>query len=63
MDAAFFGGQAAGGHTKASPRPRWPLFAVPAWRELESACGVSILSDAESAFQGLSGVAGGGGGL
>ena len=28
---------------KASSRPRQPLFAAPAWRELESACGVSIL--------------------
>ena len=31
---------------KASPRPRQPLFAVPALRELESACRVSILWDA-----------------
>ena len=38
-----FGGQTAGGHPKASPRPRQPLFAVPALRELESACRVSLL--------------------
>ena len=33
-----FGGQAAGGHPKAFPWPKKPLFAVPALRELESAC-------------------------
>ena len=38
-----FGGQTASGHPKAFPRPRQPLFAVPALRELESACRVSIL--------------------
>ena len=38
-----FGGQTAGGHAKASPRPRQPLFAVLAWRELESACRASLL--------------------
>ena len=38
-----FGEQAAGGHPKASPRPKQPLFGVPALRELESACRVSIL--------------------
>ena len=38
-----FGGQTAGGHPKAFPRPKKPLFAVPALRELESACRVSIL--------------------
>ena len=37
------GGQTAGGHPKAFPRPRQPLSAVPALRELESACRVSIL--------------------
>ena len=41
-----FGGQTAGRHPKASPRPRQPLFAVSALRELESACRVSILWDA-----------------
>ena len=40
------GGQTAGGHPKAPPRPRQPPFAVPAMRELESACRVSILWDA-----------------
>ena len=38
-----FGGQTAGGHPKVFPRPRRPLFAAPALRELESACRVSIL--------------------
>ena len=38
-----FGGQTAGGHPKAFPWPKKPLFAVPALRELESACRVSIL--------------------
>ena len=38
-----FGGQIAGGHPKAFPWPKKPLFAVPALRELESACTVSIL--------------------
>ena len=38
-----FDGQTAGGHPKAFPRPNQPLFAVPALRELESACRVSIL--------------------
>ena len=42
-DCGTPGGQTAGGHPKASPRPRQPPFAVPALRELESACGVSIL--------------------
>ena len=37
------GGQTAGGHPKAFPRPRQPLFAVPALRELDSACRFSIL--------------------
>ena len=37
-----FGGT-AGGHPKACPRPRQPLFAVPSLRELESARRVSIL--------------------
>ena len=41
-----FGGQTAGGHPKAFPWPQKPLFAVPALRELESACRVSILRDA-----------------
>ena len=36
------GGQTARGHRKAFPRPRKPLLAVPASRELESACRVSI---------------------
>ena len=30
-----FGGQTAGGHPQAFPRPRQPLFAVPALRELK----------------------------
>ena len=38
-----FGGQTAGGHPKASPRRRQPLFAVLALRELESACRVCTL--------------------
>ena len=38
-----FGGQTAGGHPKAFPWPKKPLFAVPALRELESACRLSIL--------------------
>ena len=38
-----FGRQTAGGPPKASPRPRQPLFAAPALRELERACRVSIL--------------------
>ena len=53
-----FGGQTAGGHPDASPWPRWPLFAVPAWRELESACRLSCLAFCETQsllFQGLSG--------
>ena len=33
-------------HLNASPRPRQPLFEVPALRELESACRVGILWDA-----------------
>ena len=37
-----FGGQTAGGHPKAFSQLRQPLFAVPALRELESACRVSI---------------------
>ena len=37
------GGQAAGGDSNAFPRLKQPLFAVPALRELESACRVSIL--------------------
>ena len=37
------GGQTAGGHPKAFPRPRQPVFAVPALREIEGACRVSIL--------------------
>ena len=40
------GGQAAGGDSKASPRLKQPLSAVPALRDLESACRVSILCDA-----------------
>ena len=36
------GGQTAGGDPKAS-RLKQPLFAVPALRELESACRVSVL--------------------
>ena len=40
------GGQAAGGHPKAFPRPRQTPFAVPAFRELEIACRVSISWDA-----------------
>ena len=36
------GGQTAGGHPKACPRPRQPVLAVSALRELESACKVSI---------------------
>ena len=59
-----FGGQTAGGHPKAFPRPRQPLFAVPALRELKSACSVSILLDAVTvppAFHGvLRGSPGGG---
>ena len=43
MAAAVLVGQTARGHPKAFPRPRQPLFAVPALRELESACGVGIL--------------------
>ena len=43
MDAAVLGEQAAGGDPKAFPRPKQPLFAVPALRHLESACRVSIL--------------------
>ena len=43
MDAAIFGGRTAEGHAQAFPRPRQPLFAVPAVRGLESACRVSIL--------------------
>ena len=31
-----FGGQTAGGHPKAFPRPRQPLIALPALRELKS---------------------------
>ena len=43
MDAAVLGDRLpAGGPRKAFPRPRQPLFAVPALRELESACRVSI---------------------
>ena len=41
-----FGGQTAGGHSKAFPSPKKPLFAVPALRELKSACRLSILWDA-----------------
>ena len=37
------GGQTAGGDPEAFPRLEQPLFAVPALRELESACRVSIL--------------------
>ena len=40
-----FWGQTAEGDPKAFPRPRNPLFAVPALRELASACRVSILCD------------------
>ena len=52
------GGQTAGEHQKAFPRPRQPFFAVPALRELEGACRVSILCDAvtvhpQSAFHGV----------
>ena len=36
------GGQTAGGDPEALPRLKQPLFAVPALRELESACRVSI---------------------
>ena len=36
------GGQSARGHPKAFPRLGLPLFAVPALRELESACRVSV---------------------
>ena len=39
------GGQAARGHPKACPRPRLPLSAVPALKELKSACRVSIFHD------------------
>ena len=39
------GEQTAGGHPKASPRPRQPHFAGPALRELESACRLSIFWD------------------
>ena len=45
MDVTVVGGQTAGGHPKASPRSRHPLFAVPALRELESAGSVSPLWD------------------
>ena len=38
-----FGGQTAGGDPKAFPRLKQPLFAVPALRELASACRGSIL--------------------
>ena len=41
-----FGGQIAGGDPKAFSRLQQPLFAVPALRELESACRVSIVWDA-----------------
>ena len=58
MDAAF-GGQTAGGHPRAFPRPRQPLFAVPDWRELESSCRVSIFQMKsqypQAAFQGIAG--------
>ena len=51
-------GQTAGGGSKAFPRLKQPLFAVPALRELESACRVSLcemLSQyPQSAFQGFS---------
>ena len=36
-----FGGQPAGGHPKTFPRPRHALCAVPALKDLESACRVS----------------------
>ena len=51
MDAAV-GGQTAGGPPKASPRRMQPLFAVPALRELESACRVSILPVPTVCFSG-----------
>ena len=44
-----FGGQTAGGHPKAFPRPGQPLLPVPAVRELESACRVSVLRCCHSA--------------
>ena len=47
------GGQTAGGYPKASPRVRQPLLTVPALRELESACRVSILWDACRSTHGL----------
>ena len=40
-----FGGQTAGGHPKAFSWARQALFAVPALREFESACRVSILCE------------------
>ena len=42
MDAAVLGGQTAGGHPKASARPLQPLFAVPAFRELENGLGTTL---------------------
>ena len=61
-----FGEQTAGGHPDAFPQPRQPLFAVPALRGLEVLAGLAcceMLSQyPESALQGLSAVAGGGGG-
>ena len=65
MDAAVLGDRLLK-VTKAFPRPRQPLFAVPALRELESACRVSILLDAVTVpavcFSGVfRGLLGGGG--
>ena len=60
-----FGGQIAGGHRKTFLRPRQPLCAVPALRELESASRVSLFvrcchSTHSLLFRGFLGVAGGG---
>ena len=59
------GAQIAGGHPKASSRPRQPAFAAPASRELESAWRVGIFlrcchSSHGLLFRGSAGVATGG---
>ena len=57
------GGQTAEGDSKAFPRLKQPLFAVPALRELESACGVRLLLwDAATVPTGFSEGRRGGGG-
>ena len=40
-----FGGQTVGGDSKAFPWLKQPLFAVPALRELESACRVVVFCE------------------